>query len=182
LLALAQLGFSSGCASSPAGGAIDRWASRQGGVVDDPSRAEAANRALQALRFKPGGDCQVPSVAVLDCPIPAAYAWPCGRIFVSTGLVDLLDRDELIAAIAHELGHLCHDPAPQARVALRGGTCVGDDGEIAADAAGRDLLRRSGCPVAALTSMLRKVAAHPLTPADCRSHLERRAALLASNR
>ncbi|HYC63962.1 MAG TPA: M48 family metalloprotease, partial [Reyranellaceae bacterium] len=44
---------------------------------------------------------------VLDMPTPNAHALPSGHIFVTRGLLAMLDDEaELAAALAHELGHV----------------------------------------------------------------------------
>lgn len=88
-----------------------------------------------------------------------AWAWPDGRIRVSRALVDLLDDAELMAALAHEVGHLLDrgdlSPPP---AALLGGA-EGDDPELRADQIGRRLLEARGLPPEAMGRMLAKVAA-----------------------
>ena len=88
-----------------------------------------------------------------------AWAWPDRRVRVSPALVDLLDDDELTAALAHELGHLLDrgdlSPPP---AALLGGA-EGDDPELRADQIGRRLLEVRGLPPEAMGRMLAKVAA-----------------------
>jgi hypothetical protein len=88
-----------------------------------------------------------------------AWAWPDRRIRVSRALVDLLDDDELAAALGHELGHLLDRgdlPAPP--VALLGGS-GGDDLEARADQIGCRLLAARGLASDAMARMLAKVAA-----------------------
>jgi predicted Zn-dependent protease len=46
-------------------------------------------------------------VKVLSDPEPNAYSLPGGFIYVTTGLIDLIDSEaELVAALAHETGHV----------------------------------------------------------------------------
>jgi Zn-dependent protease with chaperone function len=90
-------------------------------------------------------------------PEVGAWAWPDRRIRVSRALVDLLDDDELAAALGHELGHLLDRgdlPAPP--VALLGGS-GGDDVEVRADQIGCRLLAARGM-APAMAGMLAKVA------------------------
>lgn len=86
-----------------------------------------------------------------------AWAWPDGRIEVSQLLLDLLDDDELAAALAHELGHLL-DGGHLARVsrALTGDTA---DLERRADGIACQLLNRRGISGEAMVRMLSKLAA-----------------------
>jgi Zn-dependent protease with chaperone function len=86
-----------------------------------------------------------------------AWAWPDRRIRVSRALVDLLDDNELAAALGHELGHLLDRgdlPAPP--VALLGGS-GGDDLEVRADQIGCRLLAARGI-APAMAEMLAKVS------------------------
>ena len=86
---------------------------------------------------------------------PSANAWPDGSIFVSTGLMDLLDDDELTAAIAHEMGHLPVSADGRPAPSLAEGRRL--DIEERADAAGFALLRRAHLSPAAMARALRKV-------------------------
>jgi predicted Zn-dependent protease len=109
-----------------------------------------------------------------------AWAWPDGRVRVSRALVDLLDDDELAAALAHELGHLLDRgdlPAPPA--ALLGGA-EGDDPEIRADRIGCRLLAAGGLAPDAMTRMLTKVAACCRSYAFARRIVAARAVCLPS--
>ena len=173
---LLLLGMTVGC-STTGTSRVDQWAVRQGGCIKGDCTVVAAN-ALHRLRLDglPVGNL---TVDVLESDRPAAYAWPCGRIFVSRGLINLLDADELAAAIAHEVGHLTAEPAPENGVALSGDHDHHDACEIAADDAGRKLLAASGIRTSAMVSMLRKVAADTRTPDSLRPLLARRAELLS---
>ena len=89
-----------------------------------------------------------------------AWSWPDGRVRVSRSLVDLLDEDELAAAIAHELGHLLDGgELPGAEAALGGSDPIGDDSgpETRADWIGCRLLAARGGSPEALVRMLAKV-------------------------
>jgi Zn-dependent protease with chaperone function len=78
---------------------------------------------------------------------------------VSRALVDLLDDDELTAALAHELGHLLdRGDLPSPPAALIGGAS-GDDPELRADQIGRHLVEASGRSPDAMARMLAKIAA-----------------------
>ena len=72
-------------------------------------RQFAETSRLHAALVSTGGE----GLAVLDDPVPAAHALPptlahCGRILVSTGLIEALDNEERAAALAHERAHLSH--------------------------------------------------------------------------
>jgi len=85
-----------------------------------------------------------------------AWAWPKGPIRVSRALVDLVDDDELAAAIAHELGHLQDDGTWHGlRAALEGD--ASPDAEARADEHGCRLLASRGIPPAATVRLLEKL-------------------------
>jgi len=125
-------------------------------------------------------------VRVLGSDGACAYAWPSGDLFVTRGLLRLLDDAELAAALAHELGHL----GPAAAVGDGPGravhavaltdadTCHAESAEFRADDVGVDLLRARGIPAGALRRALAKVRDDPNTAADCRAALARRVARL----
>jgi Zn-dependent protease with chaperone function len=151
------------------------WAIQQGGLVADARQARA-----QALTQNLRAACQgVPiTIHVLNSDNPCAFSWPSGHIFVTCGLMDMLNDDELSAAIAHEMGHLLNDGHLQTISTLQS-TCVNPDREARADAAGVALLRARGIPAAAMAHMLQKVKASPLVPPPCQIALQRRIVLLA---
>ena len=53
-------------------------------------------------------------------PAVTAYGWRGGNLFLTRGLVDVMDDDELAAAVAHELGHLLGDGHVHSMTSLRG--------------------------------------------------------------
>jgi Zn-dependent protease with chaperone function len=175
----------SGCAS---GGAshVQRWAESRGGTLaagPEHDRAQAALAPLIAC-----GAIQRPlTVAVLDCDDTGAYCWRSGAVYVTRGLLDRLDDDEVTAAIAHEVGHLLVDGHMPRTAALDGcrsacGAGAQEDSEIAADLLGRELLKMSGVSERALTRLLSKLAANPANTINCRDHLARRIAALDAPR
>jgi predicted Zn-dependent protease len=89
---------------------------------------------------------------------PGAWAWPKGPIQVSRTLVDLVDDDELAAAIAHELGHLHGDGSLRGPLAALEGS-RNPDVEARADEVGCQLLTRRGVPPAAIVSLLERLGA-----------------------
>jgi len=115
---------------------------------------------------------------VLDCDTPCAFGWSDGRIYLTRSLVDLLDDQEVAAAIAHEIGHLIVDGHLRGAAALRGSQRGDADAEARADQAGLRLLRRRGLSTSAMASMLAKVAASPGSSTRCHDELTRRIALL----
>lgn len=99
-----------------------------------------------------------------------AWSWPDGRIRVSRTLADLLDDDELRAALAHEIGHLLDAGHVAGEAAALAGAASGGRHETSgvesrADARACALLRARGAPIDALPRMLRTVA-RSLTPDD----------------
>lgn len=149
------------------------WVSAQGGVIQGTrhSRAEAALVRLGS----PGG--RAVHVNVLDSDAVGAFAWPSGTVFVTRGLIDLVDDRELAAAIAHEVGHLLDDGHLQTVVGLRG--CRDNpDREARADAIGVRLLVARGIDPNAMISMLGKVRAATSVPPSCRPAISHRLELL----
>ncbi len=175
-LSLFALLLIAGCST---GGAtsVDRWADARGGVI----RGTPADLAREAVSRLSTSSLAIPNltIEVLDCDRPLAYAWPCGRLFVTRGLIETLTADELAAVIAHEIGHLLAEPAPITDVALAG-TDGGhhDPAEVAADRVGRKLLTESGIDDSAMLSMLQKVAGHSRTSLPTRLAMLQRAQLL----
>jgi hypothetical protein len=109
-----------------------------------------------------------------------AWAWPDGRVRVSRALVDLLDDDELAAALAHELGHLLdRGDLPPLPAALLGGA-EGDDPELRADQIGCRLLAARGLAPGAMMRMFTKVAARCRGDAFARRIVTARAACAPS--
>jgi hypothetical protein len=89
-----------------------------------------------------------------------AWSWADGRIRTSRALVDLLDDDELAAALAHEIGHLLdggHIAGAPAALSGADGT-PGPEGR--ADLIACRILAAGGGRPEALPRMLRAVAAH----------------------
>jgi Zn-dependent protease with chaperone function len=87
-----------------------------------------------------------------------AWAHRRGRIEVTPALVDLLDDDELAAAVAHELGHLVLGQQRRGEAAALAGS-TSERREHEADAVGCRLLAASGRPPDALPRMLRRLSA-----------------------
>jgi predicted Zn-dependent protease len=145
------------------------WISAQGGTLagDVQGRADAALALVRS-----SGQNRI-RVRVLDCPLIGAYGWPDGSLFVTKGLVQLLNEGELAAALAHEMGHLLDDGHLSTWVSLRG-CCLSPDAEVRADAIGVRLLSERGIGSGAMLSMLKKVAAVSAIPSACRSAIGHR--------
>ena len=151
-LVLLPLLLTAACSSLPAGEAPAwrRWSVSHGGVLA-PDRAGAAyERTQDALaRIAAACACARVTVRVLGDAEPAAFAFRDGSVFVTRGLVALLDDGELSAALAHEVGHLSG----------RGDGLPGAEAERLADRIGADLLRASGLAPALMPRMLRRIEA-----------------------
>lgn len=159
LLVLAGCLASAGCTatglttnSSPS---TAQWVKRQGGIVTDHHQVHA-EAALATLKPALGDVGRSFQVRVLATDALTAFAWPSGELYVSRGLVTKLTPDELAAAIAHEAAHILADESPMHPSALAGSSCAHDH-EAHADALGTQLLKQSGIPAKAMTSMLHKV-------------------------
>ena len=163
-----------GCANSPPQPVPGL--SGHGKVVAGPRQT----RADDALASLPLSQASRPlKVAVVDSDEVRGFCWPSGNIVVTRALVDLVDDEELAAAIAHEAGHLLADGHLRRPASLNG--CASDrDAEMSADLLGRELLQSAGLPQDALARLLRKVATHPQTTQACRDHLNRRIARLSA--
>ena len=94
--------------------------------------------------------------------------------------MDLLNDQELAAAIAHEMGHLLNDGHLHTVVSLRG-CCVSPDAEARADSIGVRLLSERGIGRAAMISMLTKVRSSPGVPPSCQQRIGQRIELLTEN-
>lgn len=141
--------LASGCSSSSlsAKSQWHRWSQRYGGVVDREVAAAEGARATDALAsLAPACECWNVSIRILDHEAVGAFAFRDGSLFVTRGLLSVMDDEELAAAVAHELGHL----------ALEGD----EDSEQQADQWGTALLARVGLPSTAMLRMLRKLQAH----------------------
>ncbi|MFD0691478.1 M56 family metallopeptidase [Actinomadura fibrosa] len=134
-------------------------------------RARARHRALLALVSR--RDSAVPGTLVLDHPGAAAYCVPgvrSSKVVVSAGTLELLDRAELAAVLAHERAHARerHDLVllpfaslrqvfPQFRLV---GRCL-DAVELLIEMAADDRARHGRPPKELATALLRFAAARP---------------------
>ena len=103
---------------------------------------QARRRQRALLTLLAHGDPKVPGALVVDYPSAAAYCLPGlrsrSRIVVSVGALELLDRGELAAVLAHERAHLRerHDLVLLPFTALRrafpkSATCIGAQRAVA---------------------------------------------------
>jgi bla regulator protein blaR1 len=134
-------------------------------------RARRRHRALLALVSR--RDSSVPGTLVLDHPGAAAYCVPgvrSSKVVVSAGTLELLDRGELAAVLAHERAHARarHDLVllpfaslrqvfPQFRLV---GRCL-DAVELLIEMAADDRARLGRPPRELATALLRFAAARP---------------------
>ena len=135
-----------GCASSSTPQAPGSWIDAKGGVATQ-DRCERAEALLAQLQPHRPDDAAPLRISVLATEDVTAFAWPNGAIFLTRGLMDRLDDDELLAAIAHELGHV-------------DGTRRGQANEAEADRRGIALLEAAGIPGTTMRRMLEKLRNH----------------------
>jgi predicted Zn-dependent protease len=84
----------------------------------------------------------------------AAFAWPDGSVLVTRELADLLDDDQLAAALAHEIGHLVDGGHLGNAPAALAGPLADDEAERHADRTGCTLLAAHGRSPVAMQRML----------------------------
>ena len=171
LFAISGLLVGVGCSPAPSQSA---WIRSQGGLAGQPQLA----KAQAALELLGKDETRTVHLSILNSDAAGAYAWPGGDVFVTRGLVDLLDQQELAAALAHEMGHLIADRALNPPTSLHGST-GGDASEIAADATGVDLLANQGIERDVMISMLRKVSCSATVNPACRKAMQERIAILS---
>jgi Zn-dependent protease with chaperone function len=147
------------------------WVLSKGGCIGNAAYAERAARACARLKCPPQTKARV-----LASREPAAYSWPNGQLFVTRGLLDLLDDEELTAAIAHEMGHLLSSESRRGVLGLRGRE-RGLDAEVKADEIGTSLLNSAGIRPETMAMMLSKVRdaarLQPACLAEMDSRIER---------
>lgn len=89
----------------------DRLALRMSGArAVGPAEAPELHRTVETLSARAG--LPKPGVYLIDSEVPNAFATgrspSKGAVAVTTGIMRLLDRDELAGVIAHELAHIRH--------------------------------------------------------------------------
>jgi len=170
LFIVATAGLALGCAD--ASRPREAWVRQEGGLVSGDAQARVERVAAPLM-----GECSGHrvTVRVLDSSTPCAYGWPDGSVFVTRGLLDLLDDEEVAAAVAHEMGHLLEDGHLHGPMSLQGARDK-LDAEERADLRGCELLEAAGLPPGAMAQSLRKVARAPGTASlRLREALEQRA-------
>ena len=140
-----------GCGTGASG--REGWVSEHGGL-DRGDRAILV-RATALI----GEGTQGVVVRVLASDVPCAYGWADGSVYVTRGLVELLDERELAAAIAHEVGHLLDGRHLSGGVVSLKGCQSSRDEEVRADAIGVRVLEQAGMADGrgVMVSMLGKV-------------------------
>ncbi|MEM6705695.1 MAG: M48 family metalloprotease [Acidobacteriota bacterium] len=79
----------------------------QYGIIEGTEDAERVQRIGYALVKASGYEDYPFTFAVVDMPIPNAFALPAGQIFVTRGMLDLgLNDDMLAALLGHEIAHV----------------------------------------------------------------------------
>ncbi len=80
---------------------------KQYGLLDDPEAQERVNRIGYEVAYHADFDSYPFTFAVVDTPIPNAFALPAGQIFVTKGMLDLgLSDDMLATLLGHEIAHV----------------------------------------------------------------------------
>ena len=80
---------------------------KQYGLLDDPEVQERVNRIGYEVAYHANFDRYPFTFAVVDTPIPNAFALPAGQIFVTKGMLDLgLSDDMLATLLGHEIAHV----------------------------------------------------------------------------
>jgi heat shock protein HtpX len=127
---------------------VELWSSASVPPEAEPVASDDDLTRLVA-RLAQAADLPPPSVYRTPEDTPAAYVVgytpQSTRLVVSSGLLDLLDREELAAVVAHELAHVANRDAAVVTVthlptaiAARLMDWAADDGESSADDYGRD--------------------------------------------
>ena len=113
-------------------------------ATPEPATAAAIEAALRPLAGRPGGP---PALAFLDREAPLLFCAGVRRprIFLSRGAVELLDAEELRAALAHEAAHLERSDPERSWVVmgLRALMCLNPTFQVQARVLARDAERRA---------------------------------------
>lgn len=164
-----------GCSSTGAKtGPSHHWIANRGGLWEG---ADASRVTRIAARFA-GSIAQPFLVRVLDSDQANGWAWPSGDIYLTRGLVRMLEDAEIAAVTAHELGHLLQEGHLRATAASLTGANGVNDCERAADRQGLSLLAEASVEPTALRSALSKVAHLAVQDPQSRRHLSDRIAHL----
>jgi hypothetical protein len=171
----ALLLMAGGCAtvSSSAAPAWSTWVQLQGGIVHGAEQLRATAAMCRLMHDGP----KPVSISVLASNRIGAWSWNDGSIFVTHGLVLLLEDDQLSAVIAHEMGHLRLEGKRTKLTALDGSAAGVEE---RADAEGCNVLREAGVPVQCLATALAKVRTSPGISPVLAAQIRARIALIPS--
>jgi Zn-dependent protease with chaperone function len=79
-----------------------------GKTCDNAAGRAAFDRMMKQISSAAGFDAPIRS-AVLNTPVPNAFALPGGKVYLFSGLLEKAnDPDEIAGVLAHELGHVRH--------------------------------------------------------------------------
>lgn len=177
--AIMLLGLMTGCGQAVGFSANSlsdeqRWVAGQGGLANN----RAVEHEVQAICAGLTGSCINSPIRaeVIHSGDVAAWSWPDGHIYVTTGLVTHLSSPQIAAAMAHEMGHLINDHHVATVAGLTGKPNGTLGREAAADRTGCHVLLRHGIPAAEMITMLRIVAR--FQPCAVQANIARRITLL----
>lgn len=97
-----------------------------GGVYDDMRVGQYVAQVTQRVTHATGQPDRPYRVTVLDSPIVNAFALPGGYVYVTRGLLSLVDDEaELAGVLGHEIGHVLARHSAQRQTAAFGASVVG---------------------------------------------------------
>lgn len=75
--------------------------------LDNPEITKQLDTVLERLWDAQNGSVEIPRIQVINDSTPNAFSDPSGVIYITTGLLDVLeDRQELAFVLAHEIAHV----------------------------------------------------------------------------
>ena len=169
---------SAGCASITTNwGTLHRqtvWAQNQGGVLVDTEYDARLTACADRLNRRLESDVRL---SLLNNNAISAYAWPDGHLYVTRGLMDRMNDDELEAAMAHEIGHLLDHGNLRTTWSLNNPSDELNT-ESRADIIGSRLLQQMGLGIDTMIRMLEKVTLDENLSKSSRERLKHRIAIL----
>jgi predicted Zn-dependent protease len=148
-----------------------RWLAQRGGTIEtrDSHRIQSMTDQLLA---RSGGSVTQVHIVVLDSDRPVAYAWPPTTVIVCRGLLESYDCSLVMAAVAHEIGHLVDDGHVAAPQALTGSVLSSArDAESRADDIGRAMLEKAQMNPSAMHRLLTRLGHDPRLDKATRAQL-----------
>ncbi len=144
-ISVALLTAFAGCATNPATGKVQlaplmsaedearegaeahpKIVEAYGGVYDDPRVGAYVAEVTARIAKSAGGNGVTYRVTILNSPIVNAFALPGGYVYVTRGLLALVDDEaELAGVIGHEIGHVIARHGAQRQTAALGASVVG---------------------------------------------------------